>query len=376
MQYVRLGYRVVTEGSGLSTSFHGLTDPLSGAAQSVLIGGGRILEHGTEVTSGDRAVDGSGLWILPAVYDADAHLPLLRVGFRAIDAYSALHGGIGHQNVALSWQLLRHGHLAGTLAALAATLPPVPAVTPVLTVDDDDTDDFSDWLKANADTMRELMAPVCKLYSPDPNFERNLEAVWASDLTAVVYCYDRPALDWLVAHTHGPLHHRHATSAELVDLMLSTGSSVQTSPHLLLPLADGRRETLTVLPPPPDDAERESLASVFIDRVALQGSDHNAVPPKAPAGPGLQAQQHLLQTTLAMTRRYGWNLADVWPKLTSGPSQVFGVPHEPGFVIVDPSYTEMVAPWPLQAADRAPFTGLELPGRVLAVGYGEHAVLV
>lgn len=367
---------MVTDGTGLTTSFHGLTDPFSGAPQSVLLGGGRILERGAEVTNGDRAVDGSGLWILPAAYDADAHLPLLRVGFRAVDAYSALHGGVGHQNVALSWQLLRRGDLAETLTRLAATLPPVPAITPVLTVDDAETGDFAGWLTANAGTLRELMAPVCKLYSPDPNFERNLEAIWATGLTAVVYCYDRPALDWLVAHTHGPLHHRHATSAELVDLMLSTGSSVQTSPHLLLPLADGRRETLTVLPTPPDKAERDSLAAVFIDRVAMLGSDHNAVPPKGPTGPGLQGQQHLLQTTLAAARHYGWDLAQVWAKLTSGPSEVFGVPHEQSFVIVDPSYTETVAPWPLQAADRAPFTGLELPGRVLAVGYGEHARLV
>jgi hypothetical protein len=366
----------VTEGKGLTTSFHGLTDPLSGTVQSVRLGQDRILERGTDVTSGDRAIDGSGLWILPAVYDADTHLPLLRVGFRAVDAYSALHGGIGHQNVALPWELLRRGDLAEALTRLAAGLPPVPAVTPVLTVDDEDTADFADWLKGNAETLRELMAPVVKLYSRDPHFERNLEAAWASDLTAVVYCYDRPDLDWLAEHTHGPLHHRHATSAELVEVMLSTGSSVQTSPHLLLPLAPGRRDTLTVLPTPPDDAERISLAEVFLDRVAMLGSDHNAVPPKEPTGPGLQAQQHLLQTTLALARHYGWDLGDVWAKVTSGPSAVFGVPHEQSFVIVDPAYTETAAPWPLQAADRAPFTGLSLPGRVLAVGYGEHAQLV
>jgi hypothetical protein len=366
---------LVNAGKGLTTSFHGLTDPLTGAAQAVLVGGGRVLERGTQVTHGDLEIDGSGLWILPAVYDGDAHLPLLRVGFRAVDAYSALHGGVGHQNVALSWQLLR-SDLAGTLSAMTAALPPVPEITPVLTVDDEDTGDFADWLKGNVGTLRELVAPVVKLYSRDQHFERNLEAVWASDLTAVVYCYDLPDLDWLVGHTHGPLHHRHATSAALVEAMLSTGSSVQTSPHLLLPLAPGRRDTLTVLPTPPDDAERDSLAAVFLDRVAMLGSDHNAVPPKDPTGPGLQGQQHLLQATLALSRHYGWNLKDVWAKVTSGPSAVFGVPHEQSFVIVDPGYTEMVAPWPLQAADRAPFTGLSLPGRVLAVGYGEHAQLV
>ena len=119
--------------------------------------------------------------------------------------------------------------------------------------------------RANAALVRESMAPAVKLYSEDPFFERNLDAIWENGFTAVVYCYNRAALDWLIEHTAGPLHHRHATSAEIVEAMLSTGTSVQTSPHLMLALAERQaRQPAGACRSHRTHADRESLAKVFL----------------------------------------------------------------------------------------------------------------
>ncbi|WP_152991434.1 hypothetical protein [Frankia sp. R43] len=357
------------------TTFADVLDPISGERRSVSLGGGRALDPQAPAGPNDRVVDGSGFWLLPAVYDADAHLPLLEVGLREVDVYVARHGGVSHQNVALQWQALRHLDLPGIVAELRQTV--LPAITPLLSVNIDDTDDFAAWFDKHLPEVRDLLPPVCKLYTADPHFERHLDLVWSAGLRAVVYCYTEPDFDWLVTHVEGPLHVRHATSAGFVDRVLANaGATVQTSPHLLHPLAPGRREDLVVLPTPPDDAERTALADVFLDRVTMLATDHNALPVSGPTGPGLQAQQHLLPLLLSLCDVYGWTPAQLWPKITTAPTEVFGTVHPQGWVVVDPAHREQVSPWPMQAADRAAFVGLTLPGRVLAIGSGDHAELV
>ena len=78
----------------VSTTFHDVLDPISGTRTSIRIEAGRSLEQSASLPGDTGAnVDGSGLWVLPALYDADAHYPLLTFGLRESDVFAALHGG-------------------------------------------------------------------------------------------------------------------------------------------------------------------------------------------------------------------------------------------------------------------------------------------
>ena len=90
----------------------------------------------------------------------------------------------------------------------------------------------------------------------------------------------------------------------------------------------------------------------------------------------MQTEQHLLQTVLTLCADNDWPLASAFEKVTSGPARVFRNAHREGFVVVDPAYDEPVALWPGQTEDRAPFLGLPLKGRVLALGSERAATLV
>jgi dihydroorotase-like cyclic amidohydrolase len=162
-------------------------------------------------------------------------------------------------------------------------------------VSDRFSDGFPGWLRDHGEEVKELFARVCKLYSMDPNFEGNLEAVWRAGLLPLVFCADDAALQRVVELGGGPVHFRHATSARAVEEMRRAAeASVQTSPHFLLPLPDGAVEQLFVMPAVPGGTDRESLVSVFVDAVDVVASDHNAPPLIGEAKtPGLYAAPSL-----------------------------------------------------------------------------------
>lgn len=361
----------------LSTTFHDLLDPLSGERVSLRIENGTVTGQ-AETLPGDphhEDIDGSELWILPALYDADAHLPLL-AGRRPSDVYSALHGGVARMNVALQWQNIRDLDLASLVTELRS--PVLPRITPILSVHSDlDSKGFPEWLEENAETIRTEMPPVCKLYSYGDGFWENLDTVLEAGLLPVIYCKEATDIESVVSKGK-PVHFRHAMSEETVELMSRLdGATLQTSPHFLLPVAPEIREQLYVLPPVQDGPVREGLVELFLDRIDLLVTDHNAPPVGPRTGPGLSVQQDFAAAVLTLAELYGWPLERLWPKVTTSPAARYGVDLDNTFAVIDPSHRRTPQLWPHgQTPERAPFTGLELKGKVMAVGADGVATLV
>jgi dihydroorotase-like cyclic amidohydrolase len=362
--------------SSTSLALHGVLDPLGRDRVSIRFANNRVVELGTASTAGGRDVDGSSLWILPALYDADENTPFVDVGLRQSDRIAALAGGAATITVGIRWHEIRDVDLHAVAAS--AAVHRLPAVVPALSVSDRFSEGFPEWLRDHGDQVKELFAGVCKLYSMDPNFERNLDAVWRAGLLPLVFCADDAALSRVVELDGGPVHFRHATSAQEIDEMRRASDvSVQTSPHFLLPVPEGVRDRLFVMPAVPGEAVRESLVSVFVDAVDVVASDHNAPPVTGqPTAPGLYAAPSLLAALLTACDLYDWPLDVVLRKASSTPAERFGVSLGEAFVIVDP--TEELAPhlWPRQGGDRAPFAETRLRGRVVCVAQDEHVVFV
>ena len=367
----------------LATTFHDLLDPLRGGRTSLRIAGGRLVERseslaasaGPTGASGD--IDGSALWVLPALYDADAHLPLIGLGRRASDVWAALHGGAARINVALQWQDIHHLDFEAVVAELAA--PVLPRIIPILSVhSDQDSTGFGDWLTEHAEAVRRAMPPVCKLYSYGDGFWDNLDAVFDAGLLPVIYCKDFDDVQKVVERARGPVHFRHAVSEALIKTMRQLpGATLQTSPHFLLPLEADQRRQLFVLPPVPDDDVRQGLLDRFLDEIDLVVTDHNGPPFGAPTGPGLQVAQDFLASLVTASRVYDWPLERVWAKATTAPAARYQVALGDTFVVVDPEASRVVGLWPpRQTVDRAPYLSTTLYGRVLAIGADDAAILV
>jgi len=335
-------------------------DPRSGERVDVTV----APPEGWPTASAER-VEGSHLWLLPGLYDADQHWPVPDFGIRASDRWRSLVGGSLHVNTAYSWDRIA----PSTPAEVAAAFDRLrfPQVFPVLSVPDEGSEGFADWVVAHASELLETWPPVCKLYSADPFFERNMEAVWQAGLKVIVYCYDDEAVDKVVATGGGPLHFRHATSEELLERMLSRpDTTVQTSPHFLLEVDPEQAAQLHVLPPVPGEPDRSSLISV-LDRVPMIGTDHNA-PLLGNEGPGLDVATSLLPAIVTLADEVPGGLDALLPKVTSGPAEVFGTTDRlvPSQLLVDPAWERTIALEPDQESRRAPYVGRTLRGTVVA----------
>ncbi|MGB3481072.1 MAG: hypothetical protein WBB07_02490 [Mycobacterium sp.] len=320
-------------------------------------------------------IDGTELWALPGIYDGDAHIPLLEQGLRHQEIHSPLAGGVSHVNTALQWQQVRHFDVDDIADFCAATR--LPRYIPVLSIEPEDTDGFADWLAGHAEQIRSRWAPVCKLYSPDPNFTANIEAIWRAGLKAVVYAWDDEALEWVAELRGGPLHHRHARSKVSAEIMRSTpGATIQTSPHYLLDLAPDRAERLHVLPPVPGGGDRTSLLDVLETHIDMIATDDNA-PVHGATGPGLSSQRYLLAALLTLAEAERIPLSLLWPKVTDAPAAIFGTAAlvEPSTVIVDPGSRRTIG-LETGADMRNPYVGLELIGEVVAMTSGERGVIL
>jgi hypothetical protein len=342
--------------------FHDVLDPLTGNRSDVVF----------DVPGPSRAVaapsfDGSALWSLPGVYDADAHMPILQRGLREQDRWRALAGGATQVNTACPWHLVRDLALDEITAFFASTA--FPRFVPILSVaDEPSSEGFAAWLAEHGTQLRETWMPTIKLYSNDPFFWQNLEAIWAAGCRAAVYFYDEAAFEAVVATTGGPVHFRHVTSKEMSAKVASRpDSTCQTSPHFLVELPEGRSGELFVLPPVPGGAARESLLEIVATEVDLIASDHNA-PVLGNKGPGLEIEQHLLPALLTLVDQGVLDLATVMAKVTTGAAGVFqpacGLTESR--ILVDPTATATVDLWPGQEARRAAFRGLTFSGSVVA----------
>ncbi len=361
------------------TTFHNVWDPLIGERRSIRwqVEGGFTLAPAYPEKQG-RDIDGSKLWMLPALYDADAHMPHLEFGVRQSDIMRALAGGISRMNVAVRWQLAR----TMDLVALAQDLKrhQLPKFIPLLSVSPNaESAEFPVWLRENVTVLTEHFPRLCKLYSTDPNLHRNLDALWEAGITPMVWNADDDGLAQVVERAgNQPLHLRHATSAAMVATMRkATNATIQTSPHFLLPIEDHKRASLTVLPPlSPIEAGR-SLADIFLDEIDMIASDHNApfyLGP--PVTPGLQTQQQFLSALLTLCEIFGWPLSAMLDKATQAPAAIFGTSPPDEILLVAPDHEEVVGNWPGQTPDRAPFEGMALKGRVLAMASRERVELV
>jgi len=361
-----------------ATTFHDLLDPLSGERTSLRIEDGKLAQRGADLPRGEgRDLEGADWWVLPGIYDADAHMPLVEVGLRESDKALALQGGVSRVNVALQWQDIKDVDLESLFGDL--TRWALPKITPILSVHSDrDSTGFGEWLETNAELVRTLMPPVCKLYSYGDGFWENLETVAGAGLLPIIYCKDFSDVEQVVAKSPVPVHFRHAVSEELVRTMKGLeGATLQTSPHFLLPVADEVREQLFVLPPVGDAEQVAGFAPLVLEEIDFIVTDNNAPPLQHPTGPGLQVQQNFLQAMLTVRNLYDWPLEQVWAKLTTAPAERFGVELEPSFVVVDPTDEHVVGRWePRQTPDRAPYAGMTLTGRVLAVGNDDAVELI
>jgi dihydroorotase-like cyclic amidohydrolase len=359
-------------------TFHDLLDPFTGDRTSLRLDGGAFVDR-AETLPGSQGVDldASSLWVLPALYDADAHFPVETLGLRAGDIYASLVGGVVDVNIALQWQAIKDVDLGQLVADLSTSR--LPRITPILSVHSDlVSDGFGDWLATHADMVKAVMPPVCKLYSYSANFWSDLDSVFAAGLLPIIYCRDLEAVEGVVKRSPGPVHFRHAISGQLVSAMSKLpGATLQTSPHFLLPIEAAHRSQLHVLPPVADDDVRLSLADVFLDQIDLLVSDHNAPPFGAPDGPGLQVEQSFLSSILTAATQYEWPLERVWAKATTAPAARYGIDRGAPLVVVDPGFTQETGLWPpRQTSDRAPYLGSVLQGRVIAVGSDRAATLV
>ncbi len=315
---------------------------------------------------GSRTVDGSSWWRLPALYDADAHLPVLQYGLREQDRWRALAGGAAAINTAVPWHMVADTDLNALTAFFAGTA--FPRVLPILSVSDQPSSEgFASWLGTFGEQIRQTWMPTIKLYSNDPFFWPNLEAIWQAGCRAAIYFYDQQALDAVADSTGGPVHFRHVISEQMYrQVSARPDSTCQTSPHFLVELPPQRSGELFVLPPVPGARERESLRGI-VEQVGLIASDHNA-PVPGNTGPGLDSEQYLLPALLSLVADGVLDLPTALNKAGAAAAQVFApIPEIPSAIaVVDPT-PGPVQLWPGQESRRAPFHGLQMGGTVLAV---------
>lgn len=352
-----------------SVTLTDVLDPLSGDRSDVVVD---VPAPAGVATS----LPGEHLWALPGLYDADIHLPVLERGLRPFDAVRALAGGATTVNTALPWHQVRAHRLADLTSFFARTT--APRVLPVLSVADTDSDGFVAWMADHGEELRETWMPTVKLYSNDPHFDANLEAIWAAGCRAAVYFYDDAAFERVVTTPGGPVHFRHVTSKAMAEAVAARADSTcQTSPHFLVELPPGRSEELHVLPPVPGGAARESILATVTGAVDMIASDHNA-PIVGKDGPGLDGDQHLLQALLRLVADEQVPLADVVRLTTTGPVGVFrpAAAVSDARIVVDPTVQTDVTPWPGQEARRAAYSGLRLPGAVIAVAGADQSFFV
>ncbi|BBG05439.1 MULTISPECIES: hypothetical protein [Pseudonocardia] len=349
-----------TSPTGRTVVLHDVLDPLSGEREDV-----RLEVPGPAGPTTD--VDGAGLHVLPGLYDADSHLPVLDLGLRESDRWRALAGGATAVTTALPWHLVRTRSLEAVTSFLAATT--FPLVLPILSVSDSPSGaGFAAWLRDHGAQIRETWMPTIKLYSNDPFFRPNLEAVWEAGCRAAVYFYDRASFEQVAAEHAGPVHFRHVTSREMAEQVAARpDSTCQTSPHFLVEITPGRAGDLHVLPPVPGGADRDGLREVVTDRVDLIASDHNA-PVHGNDGPGLDSEQFLLPALLQLVADGVLDLPAALAKATTAAAAVFrpaaGLPDSR--IVVDPAGTGPAGLWPGQESRRAAFLGVPLAGTVLA----------
>ncbi|WP_232716771.1 amidohydrolase family protein [Gordonia metallireducens] len=303
---------------------------------------------------------------MPGIYDGDAHIPLLSMGLRHQEVHSPRAGGITHVNTALQWQQLKDFNVTVVGEFCASTS--LPRYIPTLSVEPENTDGFAAWLDEHADELHPHWARVCKLYSPDPNFEANVNAVWRAGLTAVIYSWDDDDLDRVAALRGGPIHHRHARSKATTEIMRSTpNATIQTSPHYLVELVEKHAKNLHVLPPVPGGGDRTSLLSVLESEIDMIATDDNA-PVHGNTGPGLSSQRYMLSALLTVAEHEGLSLQTLWNKVTSAPAEIFGTRDLVGdsLIVVDPKHRKQVGSETGEAI-RNPYAGLVLSGAVVAM---------
>ena len=337
-------------------------DPLSGERGDV-----EFDVPGPAWAASRSVIDGSDLWLLPGLYDADSHLPVLQRGLREQDRVRAIAGGATAINTAVPWHLLEPLDLDEVTAFFAQTQ--FPRVLPILSVSDEPSSSgFAVWLDTFSEQIRQTWMPTIKLYSNDPHFWPNLEAVWAAGCRAAIYFYDEQAFVDVVTSSGGPVHFRHVISKDMYDEVASRpDSTCQTSPHFLLELPESRPSELFVLPPVAGEAERTSLRSILAEDIDLVASDHNA-PIAGSTGPGLESEQHLLPVLLTLVEQGVLDLPAALAKAGSAATAVFQpAPDVPeSWLLVDPRSTGPATTWPGQEARRAPFRDVELVGCVQA----------
>ncbi|QYG94054.1 hypothetical protein HC251_17490 [Iamia sp. SCSIO 61187] len=354
--------------SATVTRIEGVTDGVDGGAVTIELGA----SGGGPVAA--APIDGRGWIVLPGLHDGDQSWPVPDLGVRPSDRLRALTGGSLTVTTGWSWDRIAPWRPAEVAAALARER--WPRLVPVLTVPREGSDGFPAWLARNRSELCASWPPVCRLFSSDPCFATNLDAVWAAGLRAAVFCSDDDARDDLLGSDGGPVHLRHARSAAEVDAARARpDTTVQTSPHLALALVPSVAAGLDVRPAVPGDPARSSLRTA-LDRVTMLATDHKA-PVAGQVGPGLDVAATLLPAVLTLAEEGPIGLADLLPAVTTGPARLFGQDAgRAGRIVVDPTGEAEVRRSTDQEPQRAPYVGRRLRGRVVAVEHDGEGFLL
>lgn len=350
------------------TRVEGVTDFVGGGVLTVELG----VPGGGPVAA--APIDGRGWIVLPGFHDGDQSWPVPDLGVRPGDRLRALTGGSLTVTTGWSWDRIAPWRPAEVADALARVR--WPRLVPVLTVPREGSDGFPAWLTRNRSELSASWPPMCRLFSSDPCFAANLDAVWAAGLRAAVFCSDDDARDDLLGSGGGPVHLRHARSAAEVDAALARpDTTVQTSPHLALELVPSIAAGLDVRPPIPGDPARSSLRTA-LDRVTMVATDHKA-PVAGRGGPGLDVAAALAPALLTLADEGPIGLADLLPAVTTGPARLFGKDTDrAGRIVVDPTWEAEVRRATDQERQRAPYVGRRLRGRVVAVEHDGEGFLL
>jgi hypothetical protein len=360
----------------IATTFHDALDPLTGRRVSLRFDRNGIVDRAESLAGGSgRNIAADKLWVLPALYDADATFPLLATGVRPTDVAACLSGGVAQVNVSVYCHDLERIDLVDLIEELDQSV--LPSFVPILAVHpDSDAHDASGWLRRHVEHLDDRVPRVCKLFSYGDRFWDMLDTVFELGLLPIVYCRDDADIEAVSKRARGAVHFRHAVRPEQIDSMRTLpGATLQTSAHYLVPIERDVRERLRVLPPMVDDAERQLLADRVMSDVDIIVSDHNAPPLSPTTGPGLRVIQDFLPALLTAVDTYGWDLAATLRKATSAPVQRFERSAPDAVLVVDPADHE-VSRWPGQSDDRAPYARRRLRGSVIAVAGSRAGVIV
>jgi hypothetical protein len=341
-----------------------------------LLGARRVFRVPRSLPAEVKTLDASRWQVHPALYDADTLLALRDARLDEHDREIALAGGVARLNASIGWQRMADLEEAAALLRMAkdSVMPRVRLLLSVMP--DQDTSGFAAWFETfapHAPTEDGTLLRACKLYGREPQFQRNLDAVWDAGWLPVVFTADPQSVLKQAAERQSAVVFRHAASAADLDAMhgdpaLDASRWIASSPQYLLSVEAARRASLVVRPAISDDLTRHALLARF-NEIDLIATDH--VARGSTSGPGLQSQHHFLPALLTLADTLDVPAHAVLGRASSRPAMLFGQdPTDWAVALVSNEVTHSGDLPDIDAA-RDPFDHASFTPRVMAIVHGD-----